>query len=230
MVSFKKLREMVQVKGNGNLVSKEYPISSFLRLHIAVKGVTELIQSQEEKVVVEMDENLLEYFSAANSGRTLYVATEGTLRKPVFTHARVKIYFRQIDHLVIRCEGGEVRSPMPIILQSPLDLLVQSEGDVNLNIQAPQLKVMLQMQGNMTLSGDCGEVEIKTQSQGNLMARGLFASELKLKNSSQGNIEVFADKKIWIKHHGMGTIHYYGDAQLMDVTQWGQGEVKHCAG
>lgn len=229
MVSFKKLREMVQVKGNGNVVSKEYPISSFLRLHIAVRGVTELIQSQEEKVEVEMDENLLEYFSAMNSGRTLYVGTEGALRKPAFTHARVKIYFRQIDHLVIRCEGGEVRTPMPIILQSPLDLLVQSQGDVQLNVQAPQLKASLQMQGNITLTGDCGEVDLKTQSIGNLLARGLFASELKLKNSSQGNIEVFADKKIWIKHHGQGYIHYYGDAQLMDVTQWGQGEVRHCS-
>lgn len=229
MVSFKKLREMVQVKGNGNVVSKEYPVSSFLRLHIAVNGVTELIQSQEEKVEVEMDGNLLEYFGAYNSGRTLYISTEGTLRKPVFTQARVRIYFRQIDHLVIRCEGGDVRCPAPLVLQSPLDLTIQSAGNTQLNLQAPQVKALMQATGDVTLSGDCGVVEIKTQSVGNLYARELFASELTLKNSSVGNVEVFADKKIWLTHSGQGHIHYYGDAQLMDVKQWGQGEVRHCS-
>jgi hypothetical protein len=228
MVSFKKLRQMVQVKGNGNIVSKTHSVSSFLRLHIGVRGITELIQSDEEKVEVELDENLMEYFSVMNSGRTLFVSLEsGVLRTPVFTKAVVRIYFRQIDHLVVRCEGGDVVCPQMISLASPLDLKVQNEGNVQLQVSTPQLKVLLQAEGNTTLSGDCGIVEIKNQSVGDLFAKELFASELTLRNSGQGNLEVFADKKISISHAGQGYIHYYGDAQLMDVKQYGQGEVKH---
>ncbi len=219
---------MVQVKGNGNIVSKTYPISSFLRLHIAVRGITELIQSEEEKVEVEMDENLLDHFEVGNAGRTLFVSTDGKLRRPIYTSCTVRIYFRQLEDLVIRCDAGNVVTTSRMVLQSPLDLKVQSVGNVTLNLSTPQLKAVLQMEGDVTLMGDCGTVDIRTQSEGNLMAKELFCSELKLKNQSQGNIDVFADKKIWISHFGQGYIHYYGDAALMDVKQYGEGEVKHC--
>jgi hypothetical protein len=228
MVSFKKLREMVQVKGNGNIVSKTYPISSFLRLHIAVRGVTELIQSNEEKVEVELDENLAQYFDVQNAGRTLFVSTEGKILRANYTKVVTRIYFRQIDHLVVRCEGGNVICPKPLMLNSPLDVKIQSEGNTSLNLNAPQLKVVIQAQGDTTLMGDCGIVEIKNQSEGHLHARDLFTSELKLNNAAQGNVEVFADKKISIRHAGEGYIHYYGNAQLMDVRQYGTGEIKHC--
>jgi hypothetical protein len=228
MVSFKKLRQMVQVKGNGNIVSKAYPVSSFLRLHIAVKGVTELIQSNEEKVEVEMDENLLDCVDVTNSGRTLFVTVAGKLRTPVFTKAVVRIYFRQIDHLVVSNEGGDVLCPQPISLNSPLDVKLQTEGNTHLHVNVPQLKLVTQSEGDLTLIGDCGLVELKNQSEGNLNARELFASELTLRNSGQGNVEVFADKKISIFHSGEGYIHYYGSAQLMDVKQHGDGEVRHC--
>lgn len=219
---------MIQVKGNGNIVSKTYPVSSFLRLHIAVKGVTELIQSNEEKVEVELDDNLVEYFDATNAGSTLFVTTEGKLRTPVYSKAVVRVYFRQLDHLVIRCEGGNVVCAKPITLKVPLDVKIQSEGNTSLNLNVPQLKILIQAEGDTTLVGDCGVVDIKNQSEGHLYARELFASELKLNNSAAGNVEVFADKKISIRHAGEGYIHYYGDAQLMDVKQHGHGEVKHC--
>jgi hypothetical protein len=228
MVSFKKLREMVQVKGNGNIVSKTYPISSFLRLHIGVRGVVELIQSHEEKVEVDLDENLVEYFDVQNAGRTLFVTTEGKIRRGAFTKVVVRIYFRQFDHLVIWCDGGNVTCPTPITLNAPLDVKVQSIGNTSLNLNVPQLKVAIHAQGDTTLMGDCGVVEIKNHSEGHLYARELFASEVKLNSAAQGNVEVFADKKISIRHAGEGYIHYYGNAQLMDVLQHGDGEIKHC--
>jgi DNA-binding protein len=227
MVSFKKLREMVQVKGNGNIVSKSIPVSSFLRLHIAVRGTTELIQSEDERVEIEMDENLIGHFEASNAGRTLYISTEGKFKSPLFTQSIVRIYFRQLDNLVIRCDQGNVLTPNRITLMSPLELKIESLGNSSLNIASPKLKALFQAEGDITLMGDCGIVEIKTQSQGNLMARDLFCSELHLKNSSEGNVEVFAEKKIWIAHSGQGYVHYYGNAQLMDVKQHGDGEVRH---
>lgn len=219
---------MVQVKGNGNIVSRSYPVDSFLRLHIAVKGVTELIHSQEEKVEVEMDENLLEHFEALNHGRTLFVSTEGKLRVPSFSHSKVRIYFRQLENLVIRCDGGEVASRGKLSFTTPLEIKVQSSGNVNLALQAPALKVLLQMEGDIRLSGEVGQVEIKTQSEGNLMARELKAKDLVLKNTSQGNVEVFASETISITHSGHGNVHYYGEGRLADVRHYGQGELRHC--
>src|SRR5580765_9102734 len=106
MVNFKKLRQMIEVKGNGNIVSREIKVSSFIRLHLSAKGLIELHQSEQEKVVVETDSNLQEYFDIINSGRTLYVTTESKFRSPGFTSCKIKIFFRQLNVLSIRIENG----------------------------------------------------------------------------------------------------------------------------
>jgi hypothetical protein len=228
MVSFKKLRQMVQVKGNGNIVSKVFPVSSFLRLHIGVRGMTELIQSEEEKVVVEMDENLLDHFEALNSGRTLFVTTDAKVRTPMFTKSIVRIYLRQLDQLVLRSDHGDVITPQQITLATPLEIKVQAVGSTQLNIHSPQLKVSLQGKGDCTLSGKCGVVNINNQNDGHLFAKELVADELTLRNQADGNVEVCASEKISIFHTGTGFVHYYGNAQLLDVKQNGIGEVRHC--
>src|ERR1043165_7144430 len=105
MVNFKKLRQLIQTKGNGNIVKKEIGVSSFLRLHISIKGDTEIIQSDEEKVVIEADENLQDYFEVVNSGKTLYITSGNTLWIPLFTRLSIKIYCRQMNMLYNASHG-----------------------------------------------------------------------------------------------------------------------------
>ncbi|MGL5892304.1 MAG: GIN domain-containing protein [Bacteroidia bacterium] len=227
MVNFKKLRQMIEVKGNGNIVSREVNVSSFVRLHIACKGIVELHQSDEEKVVFEADENLHEFFTAANAGRTLYVTTETKLRKPVYTKALVKIFIRQMDKLHVRNDHGNLICPSLLTFSQPLEINVQSIGNTDLHIAAPSLKISCQAQGNTSLKGSCEILDIKNQSNGNFDSSQLNAGELTIRNMANGNVLVRAGKTIQLSHYGNGYIHYYGDAVVKDVKHYGHGEVKH---
>jgi hypothetical protein len=227
MVNFKKLRQMLEIKGNGNIVSKQIQVSSFIRLHISAWGLTELIQSSEEKVIIETDENLSDCFQVVNSGRTLFISTEAKFRKPVFTHCKVKVYLRQINILYIRCEGGDVSCSAPIKLTSPFTITIQSVGNSHLNFQAPSIQLLSQSEGNVSISGTCQNLEIKNQSEGNFSSRELATETLTIKNMSVGNVEVFAEKQISIFHYGEGWVHYQGNAVLKDVKQFGSGPIRH---
>jgi len=217
---------MIEVQGNGNIVSIEKQVSSFLRLHLATTGLVEMIQSNEEKVAISCDENLADYFDVVNSGRTLYVSAEGKLRTPKFTQCHIKVYFRQLDALAVRSDGGDVTCP-DLTISGPLDLKIQSEGNTTLNINAASIKLLNQCEGNVVITGKCNSITIKNQSEGNFSSKGLIADELTLKNSAEGNVDVYADKAITISHSGEGYIHYYGNAVLKDVKQYGDGEIKH---
>jgi hypothetical protein len=230
MVNFKKLRQMIEIKGNGNIVSREVTVSTFTRLHIGCKGIIELHQSDEEKVVFEADENLQEFFAVANAGRTLFVAAEAKFRRPVFTTCVIKIFLRQMNVLYIRNEGGHVVCPAEISLSQPLEIKIQSVGNTELNLLVPSIKMLCQAQGNVVLRGACEKIDIKNQSQGNFDSSGLKAGELYIKNMAQGNVELYAEKNIRIKHYGEGYIHYYGPAAIKDVVQYGDGEIKHVKG
>jgi hypothetical protein len=218
---------MIEVTGNGNIISIEKQVSSFLRLHLSGRGLIELHQSNEEKVVVETDENLQEYFDVVNSGRTLYVSAEGKFRRPVFTRCVIKVYLRQIDVLYVRNDNADVVCPEEIILQNPISIKIQSVGNTSLNINAPSVKILSQCEGNVVVKGRCNKMDIKNQSEGDFDAKGMIAEELSIKNMAEGNVELYASKFITIHHYGEGHIHYAGNAVLKDVRQYGDGVIRH---
>lgn len=227
MVNFKPLRQFIEVKGNGNIVTREISVSSFIRLHIAGKGQIELYQSDEEKVIVETDENFQEFFSALNSGRTLYVSAETKLKTPVFTVCKIKIYLRQIDVLYIRSENANLVCGNQIALSNPVEIKVQSTGNTELDINAPAIKILCQSRGNVLLKGKCESLTVKNQIQGDFNAKDLIADRVSVNNMAHGNVQLFADREISIKHFGEGYVHYSGKAIVKDVRQYGSGEIKH---
>lgn len=218
---------MIDVKGNEKIITKEFPVSSFIRLHVAVTGTTELIQSDEEKVIVEADENLMEFIEAGNAGRSLYVSTENKLRKPLFTKCHIKIYLRQVDVLYVRSNHGDVICPNTITLASPLDVRVQSVGNTSLVFDVPAIKIIHQGTGNIALKGKTVKMEMKNQGVGSISAKEMIADEVTFKNMGTGDVELFAEKEITISNYGTGTILYSGNGVLKDVKQYGAGQVKH---
>jgi hypothetical protein len=218
---------MIEVKGNGNVISREISVSSFIRLHIAGKGQIELFQSDEEKVIVETDENLQEFISAFNSGRTLYVSAETNVKKLLFTVCKISIYLRQMDVLQIRNENANLICGNQIALSNPLDIKVQSVGNTELDINATAIKILCQSEGNVLLKGKCESLTVKNQSQGDFNSKDLITDRVSINNQALGNVQLFADREISIKHSGMGFIHYSGKAIVKDVRQHGVGEIKH---
>ena len=109
----------------------------------------------------------------------------------------------------------------------PLELKVQGVGNANIALEVPVLKALFQVEGNISLQGKCEEAQLRTHSVGNLMAKDFVTQKLKLKNMSEGFLEVHAEKSIEIFHGGEGNVHYYGNARLNDVVQRGDGFIHH---
>ncbi|HYF03171.1 MAG TPA: DUF2807 domain-containing protein [Patescibacteria group bacterium] len=226
MANFKKLRQMIEVQGSGNIATREFPVSSFMRLHLSTQGEVVLKQSDDEKVVIEADDNLLDIFEIVNSGRTLYVTYSNKLRKPVFTKLKITVYLRQIDTLY-NASQGDLTTDGIISLTAPLAMKIQSHGNTKLAIKAPSMDVSSMSFGNVEISGECGEATINAKSHGNLNCRNLKAQDVMLRNMSHGSVEIWAENSVSIKHLGHGYVHYYGPGKLKDIQHYGHGEVRH---
>lgn len=228
MNAFKKLQQMVSIQGNGKIISKEFPVSSFLQLHLSIRQEIEIYHSNEEKVVIEMDENLQEYVDVSNSGRTLYVSTDsGLFKKAMFTVCKVKVYYRQLHVLNITTEGANFDCKQMLDLPNDIELTIQSVGNTSLRLNAPGIKLSSKCVGDVTLEGKCHSLDIKSSSVGNLNAKELIADDVVIKNKAVGDVTIFAKDSISISHHGVGTIFYYGSAVLKDVKQYGAGLIQH---
>lgn len=217
---------MFQIQGSGNVIARERSVSSFIKLHLTTGGTAEIIQSNEEKVIVECDDNLQEYVQATNSGRTLYIVEESGLRKARFTKLHIKIFVRHIDAIINNMEGNAFTST-PIVSDQPFDLRINAEGDSDFELRVASIKCVLRCEGDVTLRGECGDANIRTMMEGHLFAKDFLAGTLYLRNMSEGNMEVYSREKISITHMGEGYVHYYGPGTLKDIKFMGEGEVKH---
>ncbi|MCR8557402.1 DUF2807 domain-containing protein [Mucilaginibacter sp. BJC16-A38] len=227
-MNFKKLRQMIEIKGSGNIVSAERSVSSFIRLHTSIGGTVELIQADEEKVIVETDENLQEYFEVTNSGRTLYITAEGKWRTPAFSSLNIKVYYRQLYNLYNASTKGTLICGNPLRSAEPVEVKIYSDkSSSKLNINAPAIKLITACVGDVEIEGSCNILEINAKSQGNLYARNMIAKNVSLKNYSAGDLEIHADESLTISNYGDGSISYWGDGILKDIKQYGSGEVKH---
>lgn len=233
-MNFKKLRAMNTIKGSGDTTMREQEVSSFIHLHVAInaKGNGEPVQielysSEEEKVVFETDANLVRYFSAVNLGRTLFVASDAGYRNIDFTLLKIKVYLRQLARLQITCDNFRLTTANLLSSPMPLELKVQGVGNADIAMDVPVVKALFQVEGNITLKGNCEEAQLRTHSKGNLLAKDFVTQKLKLKNMSEGSLEVHAEKSIEIFHGGEGNVHYYGNARLNDVVQRGEGFIQH---
>lgn len=228
MVNFKKLKQMISTTGSGNVVQKEFQVSSFMRLHLSINGNAELIQSDVEKVVLECDDNLLDTVEVTNTGNTLYVIAGNKLRIAAYTTCTVKIYYRQLDTLV-NSNNGNLTNAGTVTQGGLLTLKLQANGSTNLQVDVPAIKLTNQSNGNTTLAGRCGELDVRNQANGNLHCKQLQAGKVSLNNMANGNAEVRSLDSITINHTGNGWVHYYGAGVLKDVKQYGTGAVKHLA-
>ena len=219
---------MIKEKGTGNIISKTIGVSSFVRLHVSIGGLVELIQADEEKVIIETDDNLVDFISTENSGRTLYVTSEGKWRIPEFTSLRIKVFYRQIFNLYNASERGELVCGNTLRSGEPVEVKIHSDkSSTMLDVDAVSVKLITACVGNVTLKGECTLLDINAKSEGNLDAREMKAKNVVLKNYSQGNIDLFADDTIAISNYGQGNIRYWGNAVLKDIKQYGDGEVRH---
>lgn len=220
---------MIKEQGTGNIISKTINVSSFVRLHVSVKGLVELIQADEEKVVIEADDNLVDFIQAQNSGRTLYVTGEGKWKIPGFTKLHIKVYYRQLYNLYNGSErGGELICGNPIRSGEPLEIKISSEKSyTSLDVDAAFVKLVTTCEGNVKIKGACNTLDINAKSEGNLDAKEMKAKNLVLKNYSEGDLWLYAEETITISNYGEGNIYYWGDAVLKDIKQYGEGEVRH---
>ena len=228
MKKFKKLRQMVSIQGNGKIITKEIMVSSFLQLHLCLSHEIEIHHSNEEKVVIEMDENLQDYIDVSNSGRTLYVTTDtGLFKKSLFTRCKVKVYYRQLNVINITNENADFDCRELLDFPNDIAINIQSIGNTKLRINAPGIKLISQCEGDITLEGKCHFIDIKHESEGSLNAKGLIADEVVMKHRGAGEINLFANNSITIRHSGEGNIFYYGAAILKDVIHHGGGIIQH---
>jgi hypothetical protein len=199
--------------GNGKVVTRDVPVSSFDALKASGVYELKLSQGDKESVKIEADENFQELFKVRNDGSKLVIEMGDKKNMSIRKSTRLIVYvtFRNLKSLDLNMVGS-VRSEEALSF-SDLRLSNNSVGNVNLKLTANRFDLDNQAVGTMTLSGKAQNAVIHNDAVGSLRAGDFVVQTVNIYNNGIGSAEVNAEKELSVKDNSMGRVRNKGNAK-----------------
>ena len=211
----------VVASGNKNAQTRE--VGDFAALDVALNIETRLVQGAENKVVVEIDDNLQKNIVCTNKNGKLTIEEKGSYTwTKSMDNAVVTVYFKDINKFTAACNGKLSGS---ISHNGLLAVELDSNGETTLGLKAADLTVETACNGSVVLTGEAAKANITNSNNGLLDAKALKTEVLTIANSANGSTAVFARAGLNVNHSGNGNLTYYGNPTKKQIENDGNGSV-----
>ena len=213
-----------KVTGSGNVTTKTHEVEPFSKLKIATVCKVEIIQSENEAVIVEADENLHEYIEIENRGNQLVVKTRDNVNFKSFKKLIIRIHVKAINDLNIASVGNMICTNE--LVADELNVKVSSVGNTELKLKVGSTDCKFSTVGRLKIEGSADNAVVKNSSVGGVDMEEFQVKVLHINNSSVGGIQVYASEEIYVTHSGVGGLTYAGNPQVKEIKDSGIGKVK----
>ena len=217
--------QTVKEKSSKEKIKKSYDVAPFKA--IEVNGVANVSFSQSDNVKVEVigRENVLSSVVIESHKGVLRVNTRKIGNERSIKGVEIRISAPTLTRISNR-GVGDFRTTSP--LKTPcLTTENSGVGDVQFkNIECEQLTISHKGVGDMTLSGKAVTAKFTSSGVGDVNAKDLKAQDVDLRHTGVGDLTCYASDNIRIHSHGVGTVTYYGDPHVVNLSKKGVGSLK----
>jgi hypothetical protein len=226
------------INGSGHVVKKEYRASSFDKIDLSLIFNTVIIPSNEEKIIVETDDNLQQYVLIESEHGVLTVKMQSNINIGHKSAGTVYIYFKQLVSLDNSSVGK--LSNVDTLKAGNFNLINSAVGNVELKfkthtltisnsavgktelyIHTDTLSLNNSAVGKTELRGSCVLANMDNSGVGYFGALDFTTQVLHLENSAVGKTDVRAEKEFYINNSSVGKLDMYGNGVIKQLNDSG---------
>ena len=213
--------KVIPVRGNGDLISSERTVSSFKKINSAGNAKVNFYESQEYRVVVTTDSNLIEVVTTETRNNTLNIGTE--IGNYSFTKLVVDVYCPVLTGVSISGSGDFYGNDK--ITVSAFESDVSGSGKIEGIIECEKFTGKISGSGRIIVSGKGDDSSIDIAGSGNFSGNDFIMSTADIRISGSGNAKVYVTDNLKVNVSGSGEISYSGSPTVnSNIT--GSGRVK----
>lgn len=213
-----------RISGNGAIITQTKNVDGFQSIDASGSVKVHIMQNDNTSVKIETDENLLPYLEVYTEGSTLVIKTKRGYNlhpsKEIIAYV-VAPSFKSID-LSGSCD---LVGDAPITGNEALRISTSGSGDINMDVNMPQVTTRISGSGSISLRGTVSNFEAHVSGSGDIRCFELKTENTKLDLSGSADAEVNASKTLDVQASGASDIRYRGDANVSQHTS-GSGSVK----
>jgi len=211
-----------RVTGNGDVKTEERKTRDFTGIRTSSAIDVYLSQGSKHSVVVEADENLLEYIVTEVKDDVLRIYPDDVnIRRA--EKLRVYVTMKDVEYLGTS-SAGDIIGETPVKAEK-LKISASSSGDVKLEVYARELSLKTSSAGDIILKGTADYVEASTSSAGDIKAVEMKVKEAELSSSSAGDIKITVTERLKARASSAGDIYFYGNPKFVDAKSSSGGDV-----
>lgn len=214
------------IKGNGNTVSIDRSVGEYEEIAVSGWFYVDLVSGKEGQLVVEGEENLLEYIiTEVQNGKLVIKQEKGVNLKPSNWEEgiRITVPVESIDALNLSGSADIVGKTT--LKTSNFKTAMSGSGDITLDLKTESLSATMSGSGDMNLSGKTKDFEATISGSGDIKAYDLIADNVEATISGSADIKVTANKMLKARVSGSGDINYRGNPKKVDTKTSGSGDV-----
>jgi hypothetical protein len=200
-----------RIKGSGTITTDARNLTGFTGVE-SHGDFDVYVSSGAAAVKIEADNNLISYIeTSVKEGVLVIRSKKGYWLRP---SKAMKVLVTAPAYSTIATYGqGNIIGQNKITDPSKIDLRVQGNGDIKLDIDAPEVKARLMGNGGIYLQGQAKNFDGELTGNGNIKAFELQAEETKVRIRGNGDADVYASVKLDVSIGGNGSVRYKGGAQ-----------------
>jgi hypothetical protein len=184
----------------------------------------EITQGPVTSVKVEADENILPFILISENDGSLVIKSKEHVNFSPTKSIRIYITTSKLEQIQLS-GSGNIIGKNKFTGGDKLILKISGSGDIQLEVNAPEVKAEISGSGSMTLQGETQNENITIAGVGDYNANGLKAENAKVSIAGSGDVKVFAENKLDISIAGSGSVFYKGAATVKQHVV-GSGEIK----
>lgn len=208
--------------GNGNIVTQERDVTEDFNQVKGSAGLTVyLTQGEENKIVVEADENLLQYIETDVENGKLRITTSEDIG-----HSKAKkvhVTFKELNS--VEASSGADVIGKSIIKSENLYLKSSSGADMNLEVFSKDITAKTSSGADMTISGKASSLNADASSGSEINAKELLVLNCTAEASSGAEVTVNVKQRLETHASSGGDINYYGNPSAVNENESHSGSV-----
>jgi hypothetical protein len=200
------------VEGSGTAKTDQRKVTGFSAIEASGSWNIVLRQGNSEGVVVQVDDNLLEYFETVVEGQTLKLRTKRGVNLRPKTRPQVTVDFVKLNEVTM---GGSNNLQGDNINLDKLRLVMGGSGNIRLDtLRADNLSVSMGGSGGFSGTGSAKVQVFRVGGSGTIRASELAGDDVKISIGGSGSAAVHAKDHLDISIGGSGSVRYKGDPKV----------------
>lgn len=212
------------IKGDGNVITSERDIRDFKNVKLRGFMNVYLTQDATTKVSIEGEENIIDHIRTYRENNTLIISTESGWRLRNTRPVNVYVSAPLLEEIGLS-GSGDIIGKTKITNNSKVEFSISGSGNINTDVDAPEVKVEIGGSGNSDLKGRTKDLTIEIAGSGQARARDLMSENVKIRIAGSGDAYVYASSKLDVHVAGSGDVYYLGQPQINSNIA-GSGSVK----